>query len=370
MNPTVTPYHILIFIASLRGGGAERVAADLSSRWVQIGHRVTLITESTPESDVYTLHPEVQRISLQTLGRKGILGHSKRLFLLRRQLKRLRPDIVIGFMTNASILSVLAAHKLPCHVIATEHAYPPSQKLSKFWQWLRRRTYPKAAAVVTLAQGSADYLKQHIAAHYVVIPNAIHWPISDAEPVLKTQKQVGKKWLLAVGRLHHEKGFDRLIDAFAKVAPQYPDWRLIILGEGPQRKNLQAQIDQLGLSSQIDLLGRVGNMTWWYRHADMYVLSSRAEGLSNTLQEAMAAGLPVLAVDCPVGPQEIIRDGIDGKLVSNDNATDSLAKGLEQMLSQPELRYQLSQRAPDVKDRFSMRLVGSKWQALFDSLMN
>src|SRR5690606_28867861 len=138
---------------------------------------------------------------------------------------------------------------------------------------------------------------------------------------------------LAVGRLHPVKGFDLLIQAFALIAPYFPDWDLVILGEGDERPRLQQQIQEADLSQRVQLMGRVGNMAEWYQYADMYVLSSRTEGLSNTLLEAMAAGLPVVAVDCDTGPREIIRDNIDGILVNPPDEPEALAAHLSDLMA-------------------------------------
>src|SRR5699024_2974076 len=113
--------------------------------------------------------------------------------------------------------------------------------------------------------------------------------------------------LLAVGRLHPVKGFDVLIEAFRLLARYFPLWDLVIVGDGPERQALQQQIDAANLQDRIQLVGRVGTISAWYEQSDLYVLSSRTEGLSNTLLEAMASGLAPVAFDCETGPREIIR---------------------------------------------------------------
>jgi len=117
------------------------------------------------------------------------------------------------------------ASGLACRVIATEHTHPPSQTLSGLWQRLRRMTYPRAARVVALTRGTADWIEQHVpGSRLAVIPNPVHWPLPRAEPVLTPVSGDGRKRLLAVGRLHADKGFDLLIQAFATLAPSHPDW--------------------------------------------------------------------------------------------------------------------------------------------------
>lgn len=363
--------HLVIFIHSLRGGGAERVVADMSSWWVQRGCRVTVITQMDDTSDAYQLDARVQRHVLRTSGTsnggiRGVLANLRRVTRLRRLLRRDRPTVLLGMMTTSSILAIIAGRGLGARVIATEHTHPPAQNLPAAWQRLRRWAYPKAAAVVALTQGTAEWLEQHVpGSTTVVIPNSVSWPMQDGEPVMAPPERGERFRLLAVGRLHPVKGFDRLITAFASIAHRFPSWDLVILGEGDSRDELQAQIDSADLGDRIILPGRVGNISQWYRESDVYALSSRTEGLSNTLLEAMASGLPAVAVDCDTGPREIIRDGIDGVLVNPPDDPDALAAHLSDLMAHPEKRRAMARRAVDVRDRFSVARIMTLWAKVF-----
>lgn len=363
----------MIVIHSLSGGGAERVTVDLSEYWMRQGYRVTVVTQAGAQGDVYPLPTGVQRLVMGTAGNSrgrisGVLANVRRLFKLRRIFRRHRPDIVLGMMTTSSVLSVLAARGMHCRVIATEHTHPPSQELSGFWLRLRRWAYPRAFKVVALTTGTAQWIGQHIPGSRVtVIPNAVRWPLQVSEPVIEPPERHGRKRLLAVGRLHPHKGFDLLIQAFAGLAAYFPDWDLVILGEGPDRDVLQVQIDQAGLSQRIVMPGRVGNVSQWYDASDLYVLSSRVEGLSNTLLESMASGLAAVAYDCETGPREIVRNGIDGWLVSPSEDVDALAAHLSDLMAHPEKCQAFARRAVDVKDRFSVARVMALWRKLFEA---
>ncbi|RTZ40757.1 glycosyltransferase family 4 protein [Candidimonas sp. SYP-B2681] len=362
----------MIVIHSLSGGGAERVAADLSAYWVQRGYRVTLVTQAAAGADVYPLHPSVKRYALGTAAFSSgkfsaIVANLRRVWALRRLIKRERPTIVLGMMTTASILSIVAARGLSCRVLATEHTHPPSQELPEMWLRLRRWAYPQAAAVVALTSGTAAWLKENVPGSRVtVIPNAVRWPLDNAEPVLPPPPKNGRYRLLAAGRLHPHKGFDLLIQAFEAVARYFPDWDLVILGEGERREELQDQIDTAGLSARVSMPGRVGNVADWYTQSDLYVLSSRVEGLSNTLLEAMASGLAPVAFDCETGPREIVRHGIDGVLVSPPEDDEALAAHLSDMMAHREQRVAYARRAVDVRDRFSTTRVMALWGHLFE----
>ncbi len=362
----------MIVIHSLSGGGAERVTADLAAYWVQRGYKVTVVTQKGNADDAYELNPQVRRVVLGTAGASGggisgVLANLKRIWKLRRLMRRERPTVVLGMMTTSSILALLAARGLPCKVIATEHTHPPSQELPNMWLRLRRWAYPQAERVVALTQGTADWIQEHVpGSRLAVIPNAVRWPLSETGPTLQPEPRHGRRRLLAVGRLHPHKGFDLLISAFGQLADYFPDWDLVILGEGPDRDVLQQQIDDAGLADRISMPGRVGNIGQWYRESDLYVLSSRVEGLSNTLLEAMASGLAPVAFDCETGPREIVRHGIDGVLVTPVEDAEALAAHLSDLMAHPEKRQSYARRAADVLDRFSTARVMALWGQLFD----
>ncbi len=218
---------------------------------------------------------------------------------------------------------------------------------------------------MALTQGTARWLRDHVpGSRVVVIPNAVRWPLQEQEPVVPVPDKGERLRLLAVGRLHPVKGFDLLIQAFAMVASYFPDWDLVIVGEGEERAALQKQIETAALQKRVQLVGRVGNIKDWYEQSDMYVLSSRSEGLSNTLLEAMASGLAVVAMDCDTGPREIIRDNIDGILVNPPEDADALAAHLSDLMARPLKRAALARRAVDVRDRFSVPIVMAQWERL------
>lgn len=361
----------MIVIHSLGGGGAERVAVDMCEYWLGMGCRVTLVTQSSPETDVYPVPAGVDRRVLGLVGESqgkvsAALINLRRILRLRALIGKLRPQVVLGMMTTASVLAVAAAQRLPCRVIASEHTHPPSQGLPSMWQKLRRWAYPRAHAVVALTAGTAQWLEENVPGSKVsVIPNAVRWPLETSEPVLPPPAREGRQRLLAVGRLHEHKGFDVLLRAFRQISDFFPKWDLVILGEGELREELQTQIDESGLQDRVSMPGRVGNLADWYQQSDLYVLSSRVEGLSNTLIEAMASGLPVVAFDCDTGPREIIRHDIDGVLVNPVEDDEALAAHLADLMGRPDRRAGLGRRAIDVRDRFCTPRIMAMWNQLF-----
>lgn len=358
------------------GGGAERVTAGLSADWANMGADVVVVTLSAPDTDFFRLDSRVRRIGLDLLVDsgtflKGLASNLRRFLALRRILKKEKPNVVLGVMTKASILAILAAHGLACKVVAVEHNHPPMLPLGAGWRALRGWTYKRASRLVALTQRSKDWLEEHcrcVGVH--VIPNAISLPIPVTEPVLKPDAAVSaeRKVLLAVGRLTSQKGFDLLIDAFARISDEFGDWDLVILGEGADRGALEAQIRTVGLVDRIVMSGRCGNIADWYERADLYVLSSRFEGFPMTLIEAMASGVAVVSYDCDTGPRDIIKHDVNGRLVSPVGDIGSLSEGLTALMRDQDARARLGHRANEILDTLAPQRIAKLWAELFTAI--
>jgi glycosyltransferase involved in cell wall biosynthesis len=239
------------------------------------------------------------------------------------------------------------------------------------WTWaaLRRLIYPRLAAVSALTEESAAWIRANTGAHRVpVMPNPIPYPLPDGdctiEPAAVKQELGGEKLLLAVGRLAYQKAFDRLLKDFSRVQPEHPEWRLVILGEGPLRESLERQRNELGLSGLVAMPGAVSNIGFWYSAADAYVMTSRFEGFGNTLAEALAYGLPSIAVDCETGPRDILRHDLDGLLVPQ-NDSDALAAALDRLMGDTALRERFAERAVEARERFAVERIAAQWEVLF-----
>lgn len=367
---------LLIFIHSLSSGGAERVTASLANHWAAKGWSVTVVTLVPLVEDFYELHPAIGRIALDLAGDSrnvmvGLWQNLRRVWALRRVLRRAQPQIALGMMTTANVLLAFAAWGLPwVRVIGSERIHPPQCHLGLLWETLRRYAYGRLAAVTALTHESAEWLRGHTHARRVpVIPNAVLWPLPMQEPRLRPEPVCASSQhvLLAVGRLDKQKGFDSLVDVFATLAPKHPDWDLVILGEGSQRATLQAQVKAAGLDKRVFLPGRAGNVAEWYERAGLYVMSSRFEGFPNTLLEAMAHGLPAVSFDCDTGPRDIIRHEVDGLLVPPGDAA-GLTAALDLLMGDATLRQRYAKRAVEARERFSMERIARIWEELFDEV--
>jgi glycosyltransferase involved in cell wall biosynthesis len=225
-----------------------------------------------------------------------------------------------------------------------------------------------ATLVVAQTNDIANWLKINIKLRKTaVIPNPIIFPLPINDPINDPNNYVSYKrhLLLATGRLVNQKGFDLLLSAFAILEKQFSDWDLVILGEGEMRGALEDKIVKGNLKRRVFMPGRVGNISDWYTKADIYVMSSRYEGFPNTLAEAMAYGCPVISFDCKTGPKDLIKDNIDGILVSKVGDVASLAEAIKYLMLNESVRKEFSERAIVVRETFSIEVITQKWENIF-----
>jgi GalNAc-alpha-(1->4)-GalNAc-alpha-(1->3)-diNAcBac-PP-undecaprenol alpha-1,4-N-acetyl-D-galactosaminyltransferase len=353
---------ITLVIYALDGGGAQRVMSIIANYWATHSCDVTLILlVDDSEPPFYQLAPQIK---LQQL---GIIGDSpnvldllrtgwSRIKILRSAIADSQPDVVISFLNTVNVLTLLATWKLNIPVIVSEHIHPAFTDTNQIWRLLMQWTYRYADRVTLLTQNALPFYPATQGYRSIVMPN----PILTPTPAVSINRLLPTPSLVAMGRLHHQKGFDLLLQAFHQIQAKYPNWQLTILGEGPIRSELEALRAQLGLVERVHLPGQVENVNDYLRQADLFVMSSRFEGLPMALCEAMACGVTVLSTDCLSGPSEIIREGIDGVLVTVDDI-DALAEGLDDLMGNLAKRQRLAQAAPQILERFGLERVMGMW---------
>ncbi len=366
---------ITLVTVSLMAGGAERAAVLLSEGMTCKGHEVSLVTLYGTGADFYPVPDSVSRIALGVDKASPTIFHAlfnnlHRLWVLRQTILRTQPDIVLSILDLSNVLTILALLNTPFPVIVSEQNDPQQASNGRVWDLLRYLTYPLAAKVVSTSQGVDRYF------HWIPFTqrSVIHNPFKILETSKPSENQMSqlvpnRSWLVAMGRLTHQKGFDNLLQAFQLIAPHHPDWHLLILGEGELQAELEQMRRLLGLVQQVSFLGLVQNPFDILKQAQLFVLSSRFEGFGNVMVEALACGLPVVATDCPSGPSEIVRNGIDGLLVPNEDI-NALAAALHQLMKDCTTREKMAARAPEGVARFTLDTITDQWLTLFQSVMH
>ena len=321
---------ILFYTHALTGGGAERVWALLATRFAEAGDDVVFAVDRTATENAGFLDSRVRMVTL------GInhLGAVKNLVEL---LQTEKPDICLSAIgvSNLKMLiaSTLTGRLKRCIISLHGYFHSEGQFLSRLGNTITPIASRFCAATICVSNG----LRQHVITRWLLPAKKtyrIYNPVvikMDSPPPSVADLAERPPIILAVGRLIHYKSYPTLIEAFAKV--KTPGARLQILGDGPERQALEAQIEALGLQDRVDLLGYHSEPWAFYAKAKCFVLTSHSESFGNVIVEALANGLPIVATKCH-GPEEIILNRWQGKLV-NIGDTDALAKALDVTLANP-----------------------------------
>lgn len=366
-------------ISSLRPGGAEGVMARIAAGLAGRGHDIRLLTldgGGAPPEQPLPPGVRVRALGLQAASAgplSALAANLRRVAALRRAVRREAPEAVLSFMAETNVLALLAVGRsLP--VVVSERVHPAMHRIEAAWNALRRAAYPLAAGIAVQTADVPDFFPPALRARCAVIPNPVPPPEPDGPEqdrdersilaLLEDWRRQGGRTLLAMGRLVPQKGFDLLLRAYADLAPGHPGWRLMVLGEGPERPRLEALARELGLADRALFPGRTARPQAALGLADLFVLPSRYEGFPNALCDALACGVPAVAFDCPSGPADILRPEVDGLLVPPQDAP-ALAAALSRLMADAGLRRGMAARAPEVLERFGLEKVLDLWEALF-----
>lgn len=361
-------------------GGTERVLTGQVNYLAEhTDWEITILTtELVPEGEALSAYPLDERIRVEELKIDFNAdfsrclpikwwNHERRMFQYKRALReiisRLQPDVLISM--GGKEIAFLSS--LPCHSLAQIHFTMQQRRLlietfhkGRFWSLLGKIRVAQLVhdvrtlrRLVVLTQADKEEWERHGCTNVICIPNICTQPT----PSASVERQ---KIVLAVGRLHPEKGFDLLLEAWSRVIRHSLDTRLRIVGEGSERNALQTKITSLSLSDSVELAGRVEDMPYEYEHSTLLAVSSRHEGLPMSIIEAEWFGLPCVSFDCPNGPSELLAEN-RGVLVPNGDV-EALAKAIEDLLNDDNQRAIFAQRGQTYAHRrFAPEAVMKQW---------
>ncbi len=279
--------------------------------------------------------------------------------LVRRMRATLRQhdvDVVVSFLTTANLLALVATRGLGIRVVVSERNDPVREATPAPIRWSRRLLYRFADVVTANSQAALDALRH--SAH----PDRM-WYVPNPVVVPESHAQADRsKRIVTVGRLVAHKDHELLVDAFARLAGDHPGWVVDVVGDGPQREALQARVDSLGLTDRVQFHGFAPDPSPHYREAAIYVITSRHEGMPNTLLEAMAHGLPCVVADSLPGALAVC-DATCGQAFRSGDP-DDLAATLQRLMEDPALRIALGAAGRERVQFQSPRHVLEQWWPL------
>ena len=350
---------VVIVINSLARGGAQRVVSTLTREWVK-SHQV-LIALFDASRPAYEHGGEVADLGTPSLRSpvKKLHNALLRSIRLARILWRERPDRIVSFMESANYPTIVAAAvtgllgRLCVSVRCNPATIPGLNRL------LMPIVYRLAERVVAPSYGVRCALqKMGLPARKLsVIPNPV---VRRTNATISASADSPLRYILGVGRLEREKGFDRLLKAFSQIRVDQSDIELVILGDGTEQAALLAISQELGITSHMHLPGVVSDVDAWYRRAVCFVLTSHYEGSPNVVVEAMANGCPVVSFDCPYGPAEILESGRSGLLVSQGDIA-GLTDAIQRLVSDGALRAHLAKVGLQRARAFSVEKIAPLW---------
>ena len=341
-------------------GGIERIAAQLASELAWRGHQVTIFCRNWGGGlPVYHLAETVDVVGLFDEDR--LMESISR---LRYQIARRDLDVFIPMLSEWLFKPVIeAATDLGVKIIASEHNDP--WKIEELW-WDRAErlaAFSKADRLHFLLQRFVASVPEEFKPKSVVIPNGIMVRNPAAIGIASSPKGRPHR-VIGVGRLEKQKRFDRLVRAFALVKAEAPTWRLDIFGEGSERRFLQNLIEELGLGASIGLHGNTSNVDSELDKSAIFVIPSEFEGFGLVIVEAKRSGLPCVGYSDCNGPNELITDGCDGFLVSQDEDGTSLAGAIRILVKDPALRERFGREGEKSVERFNIIEVADRWERL------
>lgn len=340
---------ILFVTGSMGRGGAERVISLLSSYYIKNGWDVS-IAMLLHNSVKYELPQEIKIVDCSSKNgiKKGFLRVIKK---FRVFVQKEKPDVIVSFMAQNILISGIALIGIKIPFIVSERIDPASVKRNIIYKFLLNRIYEKSDLVIFQTKRAQKYFNKKIQNNSCIICNPIK--------IYSEKSKKSKHKIVSIGRLTDQKNQELLIRSFDIIHSKYPQYNLYIYGEGYLRNKLENIIKSLNLTESVFLPGSVSDIHEKIRDAELFVLSSNFEGLSNALMEAMLMGLPVISTDC-AGSDEIIISGKNGLLVPI-NDKDKMVEAIEKIIEDSDLRQLLSKNAKESMQKYKEGNIIETW---------
>lgn len=347
----------LTFVSStLHAGGAERVISLLANSFCQKGYEVEIVCINKH----LVFYPIDEKVKVwfaeDEVKSPSIL---KKVLWLRNHIKNDRPDVVIAFMLEVYCVTLASLIGVSVPVISSEridpHFFGRAKGLLR-WLLLRRTTH-----LVVQTVRIKDFYSAKLQSRTTIIPNPVTDKVFSLTPTLK------QKRIIAVGRLAYQKNYPMMFRAFAKVHHDFPDWQLVVYGNGPQKEEIRGVIERLGMEGHIILAGKSDHVVEEMNKSSLFVMSSDYEGMSNALLEAVCVGLPVISTDVS-GARDLITEGVNGYIVPVGNER-ALTLALSSMLSSPEKMDEMGRQSKALAPRFREEQIVGQWEELIKKVV-
>lgn len=340
---------IIFVIPNMTGGGTERVISLLANEYTKRGIKAAIMMFAGDEC-AYCLDSDVELLCVSPQSHGKIRVQWKRLCRMRKYFRENRGSLIYSFSVMGTVFAAMTTVGLHCPMLVSERNDPRRGRQGP----MRDLAYARAVKIAVQTRECAGYFPRFLQKKTVVIPNPVDLTLP--EPFEGERD----KTVVFLGRLHQQKNPALLLEAFAIFGRKFPQYMLHIYGEGNLEKQLKELSENLSISDRIIWHGFCPDARSRIVKAGMYILSSDFEGISNSMLEAMAMGIPVVATDCPIGGSSTyIKDGENGLLVPVGDR-DKLAQAMIRLASEPKLMERLSRNGAKIREQFPVRVIADK----------
>ncbi len=341
---------IVFIIPNMTGGGTERVISLLSQEYIRMGLDVAIMQFAGYEH-AYELDDKIEDFSIAPKSSGNPIIMIRRLVDMRRYFKKNPDCLIFSFCVMGAVFSVISTLGMKRYILVAERSSPDSCKQVRLRNWAYKRTN----RITFQTQEGITYFPDWIKSKAIVIPN----PIDAAIP--KPHEGQRTKRIVSVGRLHAVKNHELLFDAFADFSKQFPEYELHIYGRGELEQKLKEHAKNLKISDKVIWHGFRKDVKEEIKDAGMFISTSNYEGISNSMLEALAMGIPSICTDCPIGgARSYIEHGKNGLLIPVRDK-DALTKAMIQIASDDSFADKLSENAARLRDKYSVNSIAVKF---------
>lgn len=342
---------IVFVIPNMTGGGTERVISLLSNEYIKMGYQVAIMQFAGYEH-AYELNEKIEDFSIASQSKGNPVVWIKRLIDMRKYFRQNPGCHIFAFCVMGAVFSVISTWGLKNYILVGERNNPESCNLPKLRNW----AYHRVNRITFQTEHGITYFDEKIAKKAVVIPNPI-----DAGELPERFVGQRKKWVCTVGRLHKQKNQGLLLEAFSEFNKKFPKYELHVFGQGELKEELSQKADTLGISDNVIWHGFCKNVKEEIRDSRMFVLSSDYEGISNSMLEAIAMGVPTITTDCPIyGARCYIQNNISGVLTPVGDR-EALVNAMVKVAEDDAFAEKLSINGAAIRDQYSVSGIAKRF---------
>jgi len=355
---------IAVIAWSLSSGGIERVASVLTNRMIDDNHEVSIITLSDNKEGVELYNDKIKMIHLSSGFNNRVIRPMSKILELRRYIKKKKYDVLIPLSFGIVITTIIARGFSKVKTIGSERTDPSKEPNSRIMKLLRNIAYSRTSKMIFQTDEAKNYFSKKVQQKGVVIPNPIH----DNLPI-RDSRLSREKIMVNFCRLVPQKNLFLLIDSFFDFCVDYPEYKLVIYGRGPLEKELRDYINKIGLAEKIEIYDFTTEIHLKIINCAMFVSSSDYEGISNSMLEAMALGIPTISTDCPVGGARLVIENMENGILTTVGSRKELTDAMKYVVNNPVEAEIMANRAIEIRNQLSSSNIVQRWyDVIFDDL--